>query len=282
MAIMKCSGDEFENNLGKITQQGVNHIKGGLVSDVQLRDNINGTFVFDHVHFKDAQFTFSKMWGSSFNHCKFERAGFSNCELVSTNFRKCEFIGSDLVASDLTNASFVGCKSTPKQPFYDCIMKGVNLSGFKGMRDMSKWLQNNFECTKEGVYAYKMFAPFYDVPSYWTVKEGAVIEEVVSPDASTDCGSGVNVATKDWLAELVTTTAGEYHNRFISPRQITREELDYFKERYDGYPGLWEVFIPWIKMVGAVIPLNTDGKFRVGYAELKQHLDFIELFPHLY
>jgi len=68
-----------------------------------------------------------------------------------------------------------------------------------------------------------------------------VLTESVNPTRTDVCGSGVNVATLDWIKR-------EWDDPFASP--------------------IWKCRIRWIDLADAVVPYNTDGKFRAARVEL--------------
>jgi hypothetical protein len=116
-------------------------------------------------------------------------------------------------------------------------LSGANLSGANGLLDAAAWIAANFKRTRGGILVYKSFGAHYDTPESWTIEPGAEISETVNPLPTLDCACGVNVATLDWC-------------------------------RANCTGNVWELLVKWEWMIGAVVPYQTDGKFRVPRARL--------------
>ena len=99
----------------------------------------------------------------------------------------------------------------------------------------------NFERTADGYRVYKSFGSEYPTPDRWLVAPGSVITEVVNPDRGTDCGCGINVATRNW---------------------------DHFQS-----DKIWECLIRYEWLMGVVVPFHTDGKIRTARLELVKEID---------
>ena len=78
-----------------------------------------------------------------------------------------------------------------------------------------------------------MYAP----PESWIIEKNSIITETVNPDRGTECGSGVNVATLEWV-----------------------------KENFKGK--IWKCLIRWEWLPGVIVPFSTDGKIRCEKLEL--------------
>ena len=118
-------------------------------------------------------------------------------------------------------------------------LSGADLSGAKGLKIAKDYL-SQFERTKNGIYVYKTFGAYQAPPDYWRIEPKSFIEEVVNPDRCTECGSGVNFATLDW----------------IKSNSETRD-----------LP-IWKCLIHWEDMADVVVPFCTDGKARCGRLQL--------------
>jgi hypothetical protein len=90
------------------------------------------------------------------------------------------------------------------------------------------------------MYVYKTFGAYKTPPDCWKIEKGAYIEEIVNPDRCTECGSGVNFATLDW---------------------IKKDPHSYKKE-------IWQCLIHWEDLADVVVPFNTDGKARCARLQL--------------
>jgi len=89
-----------------------------------------------------------------------------------------------------------------------------------------------------GLLVYKCIHGSYAPPASWKIAPGAVLVETVSPDRGTDCGSGINVASREWVAAQ--------------------------------YPGkaIWQCRIAWRDLPDVVVPFNSCGQFRAGRVRL--------------
>ena len=137
------------------------------------------------------------------------------------------FARANLRGADLSRANLSGANLT-----------GANLSGATGLLSAADYMLNTFEWTPVGVIAYKTFNGQYLPPDHWKLEPGSVITETVNPDRCTDCGSGVNVATLEWVKAT--------------------------------YPGLTirKVLIRLGDLPGVVVPYHTDGKIRCERVQL--------------
>jgi hypothetical protein len=129
-------------------------------------------------------------------------------------------------------------------------LRGADLSGAQGIFDPCAWIAANCKRVRGGIEAYKIFGLYNQPPESWKQEPGAEISEVVNPNPTDDCGSGVNVATLDWV------------------RRHNDEDLP-----------IWKVLVKWEWMVGAVVPYATDGKFRVPRAKLVEVVETTEVKP---
>ena len=146
-----------------------------------------------------------------------KRADLSYSDLRGSNLRYSDLRGSDLSGSNL---------------------RGSDLSGAKNLPPQQAYMQEHFEHDRRGFIVYKTFGGQYASPAHWRIETGATIEEVVSPDRCTDCGSGVNVATLEWVKKNM--PSGD----------------------------IWRCRIAWKDAPGIVVPYMTDGKIRAERVEL--------------
>src|SRR5690606_21515705 len=116
-------------------------------------------------------------------------------------------------------------------------LSGADLSGAKGILNPIKYIMENFEKSEEGIIVYKSFHENYLPNPNWKIEEGSIIEEVVNPLPTVECGCGVNVATKEWVKR-------ECNNL------------------------VWECLIKWEWLPGVVVPYQTDGKIRASKVQL--------------
>jgi hypothetical protein len=180
-----------------------------------------------------------------------ERADLSGADLREANLsgadlRRADLSGADLREADLREANLSGADlrraDLREADLSGADLRRADLSGAEGLLDPVEWIAANFRRTRGGIIAYKTFDRYYAPPDKWVIEPGAEIAEVVNPLPTCDCGCGVNVATREWCRDGST-----------------------------GSP-VWEVLIKWEWMIGAVVPYNTDGKFRVPRASLIREL----------
>ena len=151
------------------------------------------------------------------------RADLSRANLSRANLRSADLRSADLSGADLRSA----------------VLSGVDLSNSKGLKTAKVYL-SQFETTEEGIYVFKTFGAYKSSPDYWKIKPNLFIEEVVNPDRCTECGSGINFATLDWIK-----TDSEACSKSI-----------------------WKCLIHWEDMADVVVPYNTDGKARCARLQL--------------
>ena len=126
---------------------------------------------------------------------------------------------------------------------YGANLSDANLSGAENLLSSVDYLRNNFECTAEGIIAYKVFNAMYSPPTKWKIQPKSVITENVNANRTNDCGCGINVATLEWVL-----------------REYSEEEI-------------WKVLIRWEWLCGVVVPYNTDGKIRCERVELVEMIN---------
>lgn len=148
-------------------------------------------------------------------------ADLSGANLSSADLSSADLSGADLSCADLSDAN----------------LSGANLSGAQGLLSACNYLDAHFERVKDGYIAYKTFGAQYRAPKKWKIEVGSVIEEVVNPDRTCECGCGINVAPIEWV-----------------------------KRNYSG--DIWKVLIRWEWLAGVVVPYHTNGKIRCERVEL--------------
>ena len=152
-----------------------------------------------------------------------------------TGGERADLSGAHLSGADLRSADLSGANLRRAN------LSGANLSGAMGLTDAIDYLNAKFDRDVQGrgLIAYKTFGSNYIAPDRWKREPGAILTEVALFDRCTDCGCGVNVATRDWI------------------------------NRYGGAGlDIWRVLIRWEWLVGVVVPYHTDGKIRASRVEL--------------
>jgi hypothetical protein len=142
--------------------------------------------------------------------------------------------GADLRSADLRSAN----------------LRSANLSGALGIASAAEWLRANTKTTRRGcILAYKAFGnTTYEPPSAWKIEPGSYLTEVVNPCRGTECASGVNVGT-----------------------------LDFVRRNYPGAQSVWLVGIEPADIADVVVPFRTDGKFRAARVRLIRQLTADEI-----
>ncbi len=163
-------------------------------------------------------------------------ADLSGADLTGADLREADLRRADLGEADLREANLSGADLSRAD------LGEANLSGVKGLLSSIDYMVNNFNKNEQGYIVYKTFALYKAPRSEWKIEQGAVICETVNPTRTDDCGSGVNVATLDWL-------------------------INEKCEIGDDNP-IWKCLIRWEWLPGVVVPYNTDGKIRCEKVEL--------------
>ena len=152
-------------------------------------------------------------------------ANLSGANLSDANLSHADLSDANLSHADLSGANLSGAN-----------LSGANLSGAKGILNPIEYLEKNFERNDQGIIVYKSFGENYINPN-WKIEEGSIIEEVVNPLPTVECGCGINVATKEWV-----------------------------KRRC--YKQIWKCLIKWEWLAGVVVPYQTDGAIRASRVQL--------------
>jgi hypothetical protein len=147
---------------------------------------------------------------------------------VRANLEDANLVRANLEDANLVRANLGGAN-----------LGGANLSNSKGLAVAKEYL-SQFKRTKDGIYVYKTFGAYKTPPDYWKIEPKSFIEEIVNPDRCTECGSGVNFATLEWVMKN-----GEGDQRDI-----------------------WQCLIHWEDMADVVVPFGTDGKARCARLQL--------------
>ncbi|NCU25103.1 pentapeptide repeat-containing protein [Candidatus Nomurabacteria bacterium] len=156
-----------------------------------------------------------------------ERANLSGANLSCADLSGANLSWADLSGANLSGANLSGAD-----------LRRANLSGAKNLLSSINFLEAHFEKTSDGYIVYKTFNSQYNAPKDWIIKKGSIITETVNPDRCRDCGSGINVAPKEWVKS-------NYPNELA-----------------------WKCLIRWEWLAGVIVPYMTDGKIRCEKVEL--------------
>ena len=154
------------------------------------------------------------------------------------NLRGTDLRGADLLDADLQRANLWGADLRDAN-LLDADLRDADLSNSKGLSTAKDYL-SQFKKDKSGIYVYKTFGAYSTAPDYWKIEPKSFIEEVVNPDRCTECGSGINFATLEWIKKC--------------------------KEAQDK--PVWRCLIHWEDVADVVVPFNTDGKARCARLQL--------------
>lgn len=148
-------------------------------------------------------------------------ADLRGADMRDADFYFCDFIGADFTGANITGATLMD----------------ADLSEAKGLLSASDYLCNHFEWTPQGLIAYKQIGMIRVSPKSWKIEKGSVLRENVNFDRCADSGSGVQVATADWIQRNCTGT-------------------------------VWKVLIRFEWLAGICVPYHTDGQIRCEKVQL--------------
>jgi len=185
---------------------------------------------------QDANLGYANLRGANLRGVDLQDANLRGVDLRGVDLQDANLRGANLGYADLRDANLEGAT-----------LRGANLSGTKGLLSPTHYLSEHFESTPDGIIAYKQFGLSFDSPVAWCQEQGAIITENCNPERATECGSGVNVGTLDWI------------------RKNGKKDKP-----------VWKVLIRWEWAVGVVIPFNTDGKIRCEKCELVEDLGILK------
>jgi len=146
--------------------------------------------------------------------------------------------GADMSWADMSGADMRGANMS-EADMREANMS-ANLSGIKGIKDMSYWFDDNFKKNKNGYIVYKAIGDTsYNIKDEWKINKGEYLTENVNMNPTFECGCGVNFGT-----------------------------IDYIKKNYKNAKEFWECLIEWKDLISTVVPYNTDGKARCARLKL--------------
>lgn len=201
--------------------------------------------------------------GGSFHHCKFYGlciSGIENSEFNSCNFIGCGF--DNMKNSHFNYCTFENCHSRngviDDVTFTYCDLTGMMFADIKqGEMDISqcktnynpsKFLEDNFEYTSDGLIGYKIFGLHCRTPLSWSISPISEIYENGNTNIYDMCGAGFNLGSWMWV----------YNNALGNT--------------------YWKVLVPNKSLHGIIVPYQSDGKIRVCNASviLLERLTFEE------
>lgn len=179
---------------------------------------------------QNANLQYANLQSVDLQYAKLQYANLQNAILSCANFYRANLENANLKDANLKDANLTNTNLT-----------NTNLSNVKGLLNQKEWINKIFKKTSGGFIVYKAFGnTHYEIPEYWEIEEGKYIEEEVNTNRTTDCGCGVNFATKEWIRE-----------EFID------ENID-----------IWECLLEFEDLINTCVPYNTNGKARCGRLKL--------------
>ena len=216
------------------------------------KDWLNNNDSGKRANLRDANLQDADLWGANLQDADLQDANLQDANLRGANLRDANLRGANLWDADLWGANLQDADlwgadlrdaDLQDADLRVANLRDANLSNVKGILTAKHYL-SQFEADDKGVLVYKTFGVFKTPPDYWKIEEGAFIEEVVNPDRCTDCGSGVNFGTMEWI------------EKHVEPRKK-----------------IWLCRISWLDLADMVVPFGTDGKARCARLELIKVLE---------
>lgn len=195
---------------------------------------------FSSAHRKGSRANLSgkNLTGHDLSNAFLPTADFICSTLINANLTSAYLGGADLTEANLSGADL-------SEAFLEsATLRRTNLSGAKGLTSPIDFIESHYEKTPEGYIAYKEFNYSFDVPAYWKIEKGAVIEENVNFNRCDNSGCGISVSPL---------------NHFLP---LTISDV------------LWKVLIRWEWLAGVCVPYHSDGEIRCERVEL------LEIVPH--
>jgi len=164
------------------------------------------------------------------------RADLSGANLSDADLKWADLRRADLRCANLSGAD-LGWAELRRADLRRADLRNADLSGIKGLLNPIEYIMKNFEKTEDGIIVYKSFGENYMPNPNWNIAEGSILEEVVNPLPTVECGSGINVATKEW-----------------AERECINQ--------------IWKCLIRWEWLAGVVVPYQTEGVIRASRVQL--------------
>ena len=202
---------------------------------------------------------FSNVALTIFDDCNFTGANFADRNLYKVNFYDSWIYSTNFTGATISKSNFGNCllncvemrgtvfKDTT---FGNTSLNNTNISGASGLLDPVEWLAKNFEHTDEGIIVYRASgSTTYSnhTPAHWKFEPGAYLTETCNPSRESECASGVNFATKDWVLK-------KYPPSGFRTRKY------------------WKCLIEWKDAPGIVVPFQTNGKARCSRLKILEEI----------
>ena len=186
----------------------------------------------------------ANLYHANLRHADLCYAKLSDTNLSCANLYHANLRHADLCYADLSDAN-LSCANLRHANLSCANLSCANLSRIKINYNPIDYLNKNFEKTNEGYIVYKTFSEYYPKPNYWSIKENIIIEEIgINTNLSNKCGSGINVATLDWVLKE------------------TNEQI-------------WKCLIKFEWACSIFVPYDTDGKIRCSKLQILEKVERI-------
>jgi uncharacterized protein YjbI with pentapeptide repeats len=201
----------------------------------QIKNRFSGEVIVEHETKSIRELALENLKnlrGANLRDADLSDADLSGADLRDANLRGADLSGADLRDANLRDADLSGADLRRAN------LSGANLSGAKNLLNAAEFL-SKFEQDELGLIVYKAIGnTTYNPPPHWKIEAGEFLTEVPNPSRTTQCGCGVNFATKEWC------------------------------QREHAKQPLWKCRIRWIDLADVCVPFNTDGKARCARLEL--------------
>lgn len=199
--------------------------------------------------FTNCTFESSTLNGSNFTHCEMRAVSFSDTTILGTAFDTVEFIHTRFQNCDIKCSAFtrISCAVAESCVFERCNLyenSYIDAQFYNAEIDLSK----EFVFADKGVIVYKTFNSVYTAPESWKIEKGSPIRETVNGNSTVHCGSGVNVATINWI----------------------------LGQRFEPDAVVWKCYIPYGYLPYVTVPLPFKGKFRASCVVLDEPIGTID------
>ena len=227
---------------------------GGNRADLSNADLSNANL--SYANLGNANLSYANLNNANLSYANLFGADLSNADLSNANLSYANLFGADLSNADLNEANLFGADLSnanlgeadlsnadlTEARLSNANLTYANLSNAKGILNPIEYIMENFERNDQGIIVYKSFGEYYAPNPDWEIAKGSIIEEVVNPLPTIECGSGINVATKEWAKR-------ECNNQ------------------------IWKCLIRWEWLAGVIVPYQTDGKIRASKVQLIEPVD---------
>jgi hypothetical protein len=236
---MDLSGADLRNaDLSSADLSDAN-LRDANLSSADLRDaNLSSADLRDanlsSADLSNADLSSADLSDANLSSANLSSADLSSADLSGANLRDANLSSADLRDANLSSANLSSADLSGAN-LRNANLRNADLSSAIGLLNPIDFLKENFVQTDDGFVVYKTFNRQYSSPSFWILKGGSFITEVVNYDPCCDCACGINFATKEWIQKNI-----------------------------DKEPVVWKCLLTWEGLATLCVPYNSDGKARCG------------------